>query len=237
MIRDEGSKLKMDYNLIIDSSIVRSPISDNTCMFYALYNSLRTTELRIAFSDGNGYHPSLVFTNMFNQVKYLERIQNEGYTSEDMRLYLLYLRDIGRIKRFVWAPLKKDWQLSAFFCSGDKRPVTILIFAHATVSTMRETFKKKIKSAKKSISAGGPLHSTRANLALARAHENFSDYFLKKISHDDLYSHGAVLKRHDTGEVTFYDTSRRLVKENPTIEDIGWNLVAIFKAYKFELIL
>ena len=60
----EGVPVAIDHNLIIDSSIVHSPLSDNTCMLYALYNSFRTTELRIAFSDGNGL--SLSFTSMFN---------------------------------------------------------------------------------------------------------------------------------------------------------------------------
>ena len=68
----EGVPVAIDHNLIIDSSIVHSPLSDNTCMFYALYNSLRTTELRIAFSDGDGVIPSLYFTSMFNQENLLE---------------------------------------------------------------------------------------------------------------------------------------------------------------------
>ena len=67
----EGVPVAID-NLIIDLSIVHSVLSDNTCMFYTLYNSLRTTELRIAFSDVNGVILSSSFTNMFNQEHLLE---------------------------------------------------------------------------------------------------------------------------------------------------------------------
>ena len=124
----EGLPVAIDHYLITDSSIVHSPLSDNTCMFYASFNSLRTSELRIAFSDGNGVILSLYFTSMFNQEHFPEKIEVEGYSSCDMmRVYLDYLRANGKIRKYVW-DLRKYWQLSTFFCSGSRAVETIMIF-------------------------------------------------------------------------------------------------------------
>jgi hypothetical protein len=96
----EGVPVAIDHNLIIDSSIVHSPMSDNTCMFYALYYTLRTTELRIAFGDENGVILSSSFTNMFNQEHLLEKIEVKGYSSGDTRVYLDYLR--AKCRKYFW---------------------------------------------------------------------------------------------------------------------------------------
>jgi hypothetical protein len=49
-------------------------------------------------------------------------------------------------------------------------------------------------------------------------------------------SHGAVLFRDEHVQY-FYDTAKRTVSINPTIEDVSILITSIFKAYKFDLIL
>jgi len=66
--------------------IIKSPVSNEyTCLYYAMYNSLRTEKHRMAFSKGNLQHPSKAFVDfMINEhtsPELIKRILEEGYTA------------------------------------------------------------------------------------------------------------------------------------------------------------
>ena len=62
--------------------IVKSPdANDNTCMFYAMYNSLRSREERVAFTDDNLDHPSRAF---------VEFMLNDRTPPFEMKLFELW---------------------------------------------------------------------------------------------------------------------------------------------------
>ena len=45
--------------------IIKSPVSNEyTCLYYAMYNYLRTERHRMAFSKGNLQHPSKAFVDL-----------------------------------------------------------------------------------------------------------------------------------------------------------------------------
>ena len=83
-----------------------------------MYNSFQTEKHRSAFSKGNLKHPSKAFVDfMINDqtsIEQVNRVREEGYTSNDMRRYLFHLKDEGWIKEFQWNKQQKHWNLSFF---------------------------------------------------------------------------------------------------------------------------
>ena len=75
----------------------------NSLAFIMQYTTLlRTEKHRMAVSNDNLKHTSKAFVNfMINEhtsAEQINRIREEGYTSNDMRRYLFHLKDNGWIK-------------------------------------------------------------------------------------------------------------------------------------------
>ena len=117
-------------------------------MFYAVYNSLRSEEEKFAFSDGNLADPSKSFIDLFinkdTNEKFRKRIAEEGYTGEDMRLYLQKLVQNNRIREYDWL-VKEKWSICSFFCSGSKKPGSYLIFGLSVVSEQKTIIIQRLK--------------------------------------------------------------------------------------------
>jgi hypothetical protein len=216
--------------------IVKSPDRNEcTCLFYACYNSLRTQAERLAFSDGNLDHPSLGFVNMFlndtTSETQRQRVENEGYTGEDMRLYLHSLRRVGIIKSYRWKPLKK-WQLSNFFCSGNTTPITVVLFALSVVSTEKANARKKVKRA----GDMEDIHPSRITHYQADAFIRFSLAYPKVVRKEYRHPHGGALQRDRDNKVYYYDSAKTFVLYEPTIVDISQHLTNISEAYEFFIV-
>ena len=68
--------------------------NEYTCVYYAMFNSLRTEKHRMTFSKSNLGHPSKAFVDfMINDQtspQRYKRIREKGYTALDMQDYLFH---------------------------------------------------------------------------------------------------------------------------------------------------
>ena len=61
---DSFARIKKSKKVDEREKIVKSPVlNEYTCLYYAMYNSLRTEKHRMAFSKGNLQHPSKAFVD------------------------------------------------------------------------------------------------------------------------------------------------------------------------------
>ena len=70
-----GTLLRLkNHHQTIQEKNIKSPVrNEYTCLYYAMYNSLRTDKHRVAFSKGNLEHPSTAFVDfMINERTSLE---------------------------------------------------------------------------------------------------------------------------------------------------------------------
>jgi hypothetical protein len=237
LVNEEPSQDEVrEKNIETRERIIKSPDKNEyTCLFYGLYNSLRTVAEREALSDGNLEHPSLAFVRMFKNEQssptLLKRINEEGYTGEDIRQYLHSLFQRKIIKRYRWKPLHNNWQLSNFFCSGYKIPITIVIFALSVVSDQKYAARKKITIAGKK----KDLHPSRVTHEQSEAFLSFGLAYTKRVKKEDRHPHGGALQRDKDNNVYFYDSGKDFVMYEPTIADIGHILTNIASAYDFSI--
>jgi hypothetical protein len=237
LVNEEPSQDEVrEKNIETRERIIKSPDKNEyTCLFYGLYNSLRTVAEREALSDGNMEHPSLSFVRMFKNERssptVLKRINEEGYTGEDIRQYLHSLFQRGIIKRYRWKPLHNNWQLSNFFCSGYKIPITIVIFALSVVSDQKYVAKKKITIAGKK----KDIHPSRVTHEQSEEFLSFGLSYTKRVKKEDRHPHGGALQRDKDNKVYYYDSGKDFVVYNPTIVDISQVLTNISAAYDFSI--
>ena len=230
-----------------DASIKRSTLRKNikiidsptpnelTCMFYAMYNSMQRKEERDAFADGNEEHPSRAFVSLFNDNTtdtLRQRIQNEGYTAEDMRQYLIYLKTRGKIKSYDWIH-RTDWGLSTFFCGGqqNQRPVSWLLFGINVLSDERTVARNRIKIAGEN-EIGEQVLIDQCKESLA-----FMEDYLKVVPLKERWPHGGVLQRDAQGNTYYYDTAKNNVHRSPSVADVTEFLTGIYLAVEFKLYL
>jgi hypothetical protein len=100
---------KVDPYVVSDLIIKPLDSSGNLCMFYAMFNALRSTELRIAFSGCRLADPSYNFVECIKRlsIEHHERALDIGYNEQDMGFYLKWLRQNSHIKSHLWTRQKK----------------------------------------------------------------------------------------------------------------------------------
>ena len=110
---ERGNSLALEKSPSVDKRENLSNLQSimSTCLYYAMYNSLTKEKNRMDFSKCNLQHPSKAFVDfMINDQTLTEQIngiREEGYTSDDMRKYLLHLKDNSWIKEFTWQKQNK----------------------------------------------------------------------------------------------------------------------------------
>ena len=222
--------------------IIKSPVSNEyTCLYYAMYNSLRTEKHRMAFSKGNLQHPSKAFVdfmkNEHTSPKVIERIEEEGYTADDMFKYLFHLKDNGWIKEFQWQKQKK-WSLSNFFCSGFVTPNHIL-FANSLTSNMKEKASLRMKKVKKHYEKNKNKNKAEGKRLCDLQHIEFLkfyDVFQKETDEEEFHPHGGALQRDDKGKTYYFDSGKKYVMCEPTIEQLYFLLTQLYKSMRFQIV-
>jgi hypothetical protein len=223
--------------------IIKSPVSNEyTCLYYAMYNSLRTEKHRMAFSKGNLQHPSKAFVDfMINEhtsPKVIERILKEGYTADDMHKYLFHLKDNGWIKEFQWQKQYK-WSLSNFFCSGSVTPQNLILFANSLTSDMKERAKLRMQKVKKDYEKNKKKYKAEGKRLCELQHIEFLkfyDVFQKETDKNEFHPHGGALQRDDKGKTYYFDSGKEYVMYEPTIEKLYFLLTQIYKSMRFQIV-
>jgi len=89
---------------ISDKIIVPLDSGENLCMFFGLFNALRSTDLRVAFAGcrncDSAYNFKKIIWEMDETFKDIK--MKEGYNDMDMLHYLTWLKLHGHIKNFAW---------------------------------------------------------------------------------------------------------------------------------------
>jgi hypothetical protein len=161
----------------IDDSIIQCRIHRDTCLFLSIYNGIRCPYKRYAFSCGNPVDPCSAFVKYIgNRTRESDRIAKEGYTFNDVFLYLRKIKSEGWISGFFWEKYKyrstcsprpkkksKSFGLTTLFGTQDYNPGVYVLFGESVATDNRLSNKKSkiMKKKKKKMTfdqqAGHPL--------------------------------------------------------------------------------
>ena len=241
---DSFARIKKSKKVDEREKIVKSPVTNEyTCLYYAMYNSLRTEKHRMAFSKGNLQHPSKAFVDfMINEQtpqEQIDRIKEEGYTALDMLKYLLHLKDNGWIKEFQWEKQRYEWSLSNFFCSGSVKPENHILFALSVPSTMKTEAMKRMKKVNEDYKNNKKKYNAEGKTLSHLQHEeyiNFYKVYTKGMKGYEHHPHGGALQRDDKGKTYYFDSGKEYVMYEPTIEQICCLLTHLYKSIKFQIV-
>jgi hypothetical protein len=153
----------------ITDNIVKTKDNKDMCMFYAMYNSLRSSLERYAFSMNDPISPHNRFGEMFMGSKYSDRITKDGYNYFDMRQYLSFLKSAGYIKGYTWIK-KKNWRLSSILASNQKSNLALILFG-ISVKTDERLDKKKFIA---------PKNCRHPAMELCRKYDAFEEAYIAK---------------------------------------------------------
>jgi hypothetical protein len=195
---------KTDPYLITDKIVHPLDSSSNLCMFYALFNALRSTELRIAFSGGKMSDPSYHFVERIKHLgmEHHERALEDGYNERDMGFYLSWLKNSGHIKSYTWTRQRKKrkYRLTHIIDRNQKhmKPMIYLCCGIAVEREKRDGIAKKFKKGTHDIT-----HEDTKKLTQVEIYENVSDEY-----RGEDWAHGAAVAIEDDGKIYIYTILR-----------------------------
>ena len=241
---DSFVQIKKSKKVDEREKIVKSPVKNEyTCLYYAMFNSLRTEKHRMAFSKGNLQHPSKAFVDfMINDQTpkaQFDRINKEGYTALDMLQYLLHLKDNGWIKEFQWQKQKCEWNLSNFFCSGSVTPENHILFALSLTSNMKKEAIKRMKEVNNDYLKNEKKYRAEGKTLCHLQHEEylkFYNVFINKTKKINRHPHGGALQRDDKGKTYYFDSGKEYVMYEPTLDQIYCLLTNLYKSMRFQIV-
>lgn len=227
----EDEALKKRSFAVSDYIIKPLKAKENTCIFYSMFNALRTSELRVAFAGGPFAvedDPALNFKTKIWSMDESFRARSEtiGYNEWDMIHYLDYLKHQHIIKGYTFNRFR-DWKPSKVFRvpKNDLRPMNLLLCGVSPDRVSRERGKKSIEKAMSQHDS----HYCKM-LAGVTAYQKFSDQY------KDTDRHGVGLTIEEgSHDVYIYDTvmQKRQVCTIPLL----CYIVDTKYVYQFELIL
>jgi hypothetical protein len=224
-----------DFGMIIKCS---NP-NEKTHMFYACFNSLRTLKHRKAFTFEEFRHPSEAYVFYLSHIQHV--IDGEGYTIQDMRVWLINLKDMCRCKAFVWTQLKCVWSLATFLYSGSKKPQTLILFGVRLTPDTKVDAMRRMKAVKEEYARNRVNYLNQKKELYELQHNEFlefQDYFSSKVPKEDRIPHCVALQRDNKGNSYYYDPAEDYVINNPTLEDVYYRITCLEndKVMRFEIV-
>jgi hypothetical protein len=208
--------------------IIKSNSNENVCMFYALFNALQPLGLHHAFSayaPGPNYCVNyLEFMKHEEKIK-AKRIKSDGFTPEDMRRYLQWLKAAGFIKSYLWLSKTDKWKPSTTLCCQTNGPLIHLLSANATYGDDRDTAAALIRKARED--AGPKLKGPALWKLEYDAYNKWSD------SMNKVWTHGIAVSSVNK-KACIFDTARNKVVDF-TIENLSWSVHGIFAVHQFMI--
>jgi hypothetical protein len=224
-----------DFGMIIKCS---NP-NEKTHMFYACFNSLRTLKHRKAFTFEEFRHPSKAYAFYLSHIQHV--IDGEGYTIQDMRVWLINLKDMCRCKAFVWTQLKCVWSLATFLYSGSKKPQTLILFGVRLTPDTKVDAMRRMEAVKEEYARNRVNYLNQKKELYELQHNEFlefQDYFSSKVPKEDRIPHCVALQRDNKGNSYYYDPAEDYVINNPTLEDVYYRITCLEndKVMRFEIV-
>jgi hypothetical protein len=180
----------------------------NTCLFYAMLNSLQTMEERIAFANcplspsGNedSYFRTIISTIGITQST--DVVRKYGYVARDIEIYLAHLKDQGIISAWTFKTIPK-FSFAYLNNSSTSVPWTrIILFGSSTTQTFRKVYVKSILNV---VRAGLDM-SNPTPILTGTLNETSLNY------KGDCYRHGVSLTRDGNGEYFYFDNGNNIRK-------------------------
>jgi hypothetical protein len=240
-VPEKREKVKYGYNTsrkfakenpftVTDFIIKPVKAIENTCMFYSMFNALRSQDLRTAFSGGSlatNSDPAYNFKNKIwlRDPSFKARTETLGFNEWDMMHYLDYLKASGVVKNYLFTR-SKGWKPSKLFRMNleHKREVMFLLCGISPDREYRE-------EAEQAIICAMNKESIEYNKLIAglRVYERFS-----KDCNSKLGRHGISLAMEcDTFDVYMYETALKK-RRQCTVPDLCY-LMRIDYVYEFSI--
>ena len=212
----------IDRVVISDTIVTVAPLKANLCLFSAMYNSLRTPELRDAFSAGNPCYPTLSFLAFFHRTGDFVEKFTRGYNSKDIDDYLYFLKSNHHISTYCWKRLHYG---------GHRRPWSILFSSFL------------IPSARMSGQAYVLFGSSPTGLTKNHARKKFqhlhhvTDQILYYLSLTASCTHATVVQIDSVDHCAYiYDSGRR-VRRPFSILELSLTICSVNTVYLFSFTL
>jgi hypothetical protein len=199
-------------------------------MFYAMLNSFRKEELRVAFAGGRNANAAHNFIESVKRTDpaFYEEAQEDGYNERDMSTYLKWLQENGHIKQFKLITYGRDnFKFKNIFYprkSGISKVYRVLLCGDSSKNIeSREKAVKAIKEAEKKID-----DPYLKYLAGVEKYDKFC-----KSYRGGAYRHGVVVTIYKDHKY-MYDTGKNV--ELPfTMAHMVKSVVRINYAYLFDI--
>jgi hypothetical protein len=253
ILKKSKKNVEVEISKYFPTRSIITPVDQNSnqCLFYGIFNSLRTEEERVAFSGGRNEDPAQNFVNVIHQTEDdEERALAIGYNERDLKFYLNWLQQ----NKFIKSWIVKGYGKKQVNKNKNNKPNPKCRggFSFSKLLNLRQDEeelgykyllcgdavstgphrKKAIERIKKWKDAAidQNLSKDEINLAGIRAYENFSEKYKPK------WGHGVVVTKDKTKGDFIYDTSK-FVETPLTMENMVSCIVHIKYAYKFKIII
>jgi hypothetical protein len=232
---------------VSDRFVNVAPLNEHLCLFSCLFNTLRDSRSRLAFSAGNIQNPPEEFKRLSRE-GYIKAKKDPsvklraGYNAEDVGRYLRFLVGMKLVKTWTWNRLN-NFKLNKLLIDGNSRwksPQTIALFGYSVPTDEVVKIKNRLKTFRKRLEQDP---ETRRIIKHDSEHieKRMIDFYDKEIPHlsreyrKPAYEHGICLSIEHDGSVWLYDNGLVLRKRVRKVEDVATRLMTYWHAFVFKM--
>jgi hypothetical protein len=217
---------------------------ENLCMFNCMFQSLRTTELRKAFCCNDVQNPAAQFLKESSRITIKRSVH--GYNSQDMNLYLRYLKNNGfissyKFKKINWFNLQSIFK--TLFEENSTLPVvqeSYLLMGHTLNTEIKPKIIKTFNEKKNSLEIEHYANPETKKKSVERRLQEF--YFneeemktMRKKCYIRKLEHGAVIGIEKDRSIWLYDNGCFTRRPVNSILNVADRLLDFWGAYVFEI--
>ncbi len=214
----------IEHGFVAPSKVASSPVADtivniapsaaNLCLFQGMYNSIRTSQYRTAFSAGMPTYPTLAFLHLLHHSGDFPEKFKRGYNHKDIGEYLHFLLSHHYIAGYTWKRLHAcDWAsfYNSFLVPSEHMlDCAYVLFGCSPTGVMKAAIETRFKTLKTSEQIHYYL-----DLKASCTHAS--------VIHVDRSDHSAYI----------YDSGRR--SRRPfTIKELSMTVVSVDRVYLFS---
>lgn len=206
----------------------------NMCMLSCIYNSITTERGRTGFRAGGDINGLVATFQERTQYSKVDR-EEDGYTANDMAVYLKWLKQHDHIVSYTWKKVCAETLLRKVFAQPEmieQLPATYILFGWTLPTDERNCMIGRFKKLARELKDRRKVVREKE---LVRYYMNgLPKASLKKYKKLE-YTHGVALRVETDRTVAIIDNKNKKWKQLKSMEEFGPNLLAFWACYLFEI--
>jgi len=194
---------------IVKELVSVGKLSENLCLFFAVFNTLQDDAKRRALARGNITEPSKAFVEFMHETSTKEQIKKFrriGFTRADICRFLEYLRELGEIAGFTWRA-EPEFTVCALL-HGQHAKQYVLLGSAATPIQFNEV-KKAVEGGVKEDNRKRQMAKKKKDPIKQQSWEREVGWITSKVPSLLGNRHAIAVIRTEWGEVYYYDNKNR----------------------------